>query len=94
MTENLKPIIEKAFLEKKVKNFLHFGIVFYKCHISPQTGGACRFKPSCSDYAMEALKSDSIGQALKQIIKRISRCRPLGPYGYDPHPSSNLKKEI
>jgi uncharacterized protein len=51
-------------------------------------GGACRFEPSCSEYALEALKKFHVLMALKLIILRVYRCRPGGAYGFDPVPLS------
>jgi putative membrane protein insertion efficiency factor len=49
-------------------------------------GGACRFSPSCSEYAVEALNIHSPFKASILIIKRILRCRPGVPGGFDPVP--------
>lgn len=49
-------------------------------------GGSCRFSPSCSEYAVECVHSHSPWVALKLIFMRIIKCRPGGPFGYDPVP--------
>lgn len=49
-------------------------------------GGACRFEPSCSEYAVEALKTHSPLYAIKLIALRILKCRPGGAHGFDPVP--------
>lgn len=49
-------------------------------------GGCCRFYPSCSEYADQAAKSHSFILATQLIVKRILRCYPGGPSGYDPVP--------
>lgn len=60
-------------------------------------GGACRFEPSCSEYAVTAIKLHSPFVAIKLITKRIIRCRPGGNYGFDPVPDcqhcQSLSKE-
>jgi putative membrane protein insertion efficiency factor len=49
-------------------------------------GGACRFEPSCSEYAVEAVKIHKPFYAIKLIFIRLSKCRPGGPCGCDPVP--------
>ncbi len=48
----------------------------------------CRFSPSCSSYAAEAFDRFSPGRALWLTLRRLSRCRPLGPSGFDPVPDA------
>ena len=45
---------------------------------------SCRFHPTCSEYALECLKSFSLPKAIWKITARISRCNPMHPGGYDP----------
>ena len=61
-------------------------IKFYKKHISPLLPPLCRYEPSCSRYAMEALETRGpiVGGAL--AAWRICRCQPFGGRGYDPVP--------
>ena len=59
-------------------------IIIYQRVISPLTPSSCRFTPTCSNYALEALKKKDLTTAIKMIIKRISKCHPLGDSGYDP----------
>ena len=46
----------------------------------------CRFVPSCSEYAVEALESYGVLRGSWLTLKRLSRCRPLGGHGFDPVP--------
>jgi hypothetical protein len=61
-------------------------IRFYQWVISPAMGPKCRFTPTCSQYAAEALKKHGPFKGLVLSIKRISKCRPGGGHGYDPVP--------
>ena len=59
----------------------------YRYLISPWLGGNCRFDPSCSSYAIEALRTHGILKGTALAVKRIARCHPWGDSGYDPVPT-------
>lgn len=61
-------------------------IYFYQRHISPLTPPVCRFTPSCSQYAVEAIKKHGPFKGMRLAIWRILRCNPWGGSGYDPVP--------
>jgi putative membrane protein insertion efficiency factor len=61
-------------------------IYFYKHCISPLTPATCRYTPSCSEYAVQALKKHGPLKGLWLAIRRICRCHPWGGRGYDPVP--------
>lgn len=61
-------------------------IKFYQLVISPWMGPKCRFTPTCSKYAEEALRKHGVFKGLWLAIKRIGRCHPWGGSGYDPVP--------
>ena len=61
-------------------------IYFYKGAISPLTPPSCRFTPSCSTYAIEAIRRQGPLRGLYLAIRRILRCHPWGGSGYDPVP--------
>lgn len=63
-----------------------FLIQFYQYAISPHLAGSCRFEPTCSHYGLVAFQRFGFIKGFKLTAKRISRCRPGGPYGYDPVP--------
>ena len=67
-------------------------IKVYQLLISPILRSNCRFLPTCSEYAIESLKSHGLIKGSILTIKRIGRCHPWGDHGYDPIPSKNLKK--
>lgn len=58
----------------------------YQLVLSPLSRGACRFTPSCSAYAHEAIERHGTGRGLVLALRRIARCHPLGASGYDPVP--------
>ncbi len=59
---------------------------FYQRCISPLTPPSCRFTPTCSQYALEALRKYGPLKGLWLTLKRLSRCHPWGGSGYDPVP--------
>lgn len=61
-------------------------IKLYQWIISPWLGQKCRYTPTCSHYAVEALKKYGPLKGLWLAVKRISRCHPWGGHGYDPVP--------
>lgn len=61
-------------------------IRFYQRYISPLTPPACRFTPTCSQYAVEAIRKHGPVKGLLLAIWRILRCNPWGGSGYDPVP--------
>lgn len=61
-------------------------IRFYQGAISPLTPPACRFTPTCSSYAIEALRRHGAVRGSWLAMKRIARCHPWGGSGYDPVP--------
>jgi putative membrane protein insertion efficiency factor len=58
----------------------------YRMLISPWLGANCRFEPTCSQYAMEALREHGAFRGTWLAAKRIGRCHPWGGHGYDPVP--------
>ncbi len=69
----------------------------YQMTVSPDKGifvkrrNTCRFWPTCSEYLIEALENYPWPQAMWLGLKRISRCRPGGGWGYDPVPLAGKK---
>jgi putative membrane protein insertion efficiency factor len=68
-----------------------FLIKIYQFLISPIIGKNCRFNPTCSNYALEALKKHGLVLGMYYSIIRISKCHPWGGSGHDPVPSKKLK---
>lgn len=61
-------------------------IRFYQLCISPLTPPACRFTPTCSNYAIQALRKHGPLKGSYLAARRLLSCRPGGRYGYDPVP--------
>jgi uncharacterized protein len=59
-------------------------IRLYQVTLSPLLGPACRFEPSCSRYMVESLKKYGLFRGLARGLRRVSRCHPWNPGGYDP----------
>ena len=59
---------------------------FYQYFISPLTPPSCRYTPTCSQYALEALRKYGLLKGLWLTLKRLARCHPWGGSGYDPVP--------
>lgn len=74
---------------RKIPRLLLMGLVrSYQLLLSPWLGQNCRFTPSCSHYAIEALEQHGAIRGSWLAVKRISRCHPLNPGGYDPVPNN------
>lgn len=66
-------------------------IRFYQMSISPMFPAACRYTPTCSQYAVEAIERHGALRGGWLAVKRICRCHPWGGYGYDPVPPREQK---
>ena len=62
-------------------------IRLYQRLVSPSLGANCRFVPTCSSYAVEAFQRHGVIRGTLMSLKRIGRCNPLVPGGYDPVPT-------
>lgn len=63
---------------------LQFAVRAYQVLLGPFSGGACRFTPSCSAYALEALERHGAWKGSLMAVRRIARCHPWGSAGFDP----------
>ncbi|MFF2878990.1 membrane protein insertion efficiency factor YidD [Gottfriedia sp. NPDC057991] len=74
-------------------NKILIGIIrFYQKWISPATPPSCRFYPTCSSYGLEAIQTHGALKGTYLTTKRILKCHPLHPGGYDPVPDK-INKE-
>lgn len=69
-----------------MKSLLLGLIAVYRYAISPLLGRNCRFMPSCSEYASEAIHRHGIVRGGWLALRRVLRCHPWNPGGYDPVP--------
>ena len=65
-----------------------FGLLFYKTIFSPLMPLCCKFHPSCSTYAKEAVERHGVVRGLSLAARRLLRCRPFTQGGYDPVPDA------
>ena len=71
----------------KIFNYLLIvPIKLYQILLSPLIGPSCRFTPTCSNYAIEAINKHGPFKGFWLAIKRISKCHPWGDSGHDPVP--------
>lgn len=74
-------------MKNLIKKALIFLIRTYQTTLSPRfSGGACRYTPTCSQYAIEAIEVHGVFKGSLLAARRILRCNPLFKGGYDPVP--------
>lgn len=76
----------RHFIPDLVSRTLILIVRFYQVAISPMLPAACRFTPTCSQYAIEALRLHGPLRGSWLALRRILRCHPWGGSGYDPVP--------
>ncbi len=67
-----------------MKTVFIYVIGLYRRYISPLLPPACRFTPTCSEYALEAFKRRNTLTAIRLTVVRLAKCHPFHPGGYDP----------
>lgn len=73
-------------MHKRLLKLLLALIGLYQRFLSPLMGSNCRYQPSCSAYAREALEQHGLLRGGWLSLRRLLRCHPWGAYGYDPVP--------
>jgi len=73
-------------MNRLVTLVLRGAIRAYQLSLSPLLGGNCRYAPSCSEYAREAIGRHGAIDGLALAVRRIARCHPFRPGGFDPVP--------
>lgn len=79
---------------RPVTTFLRLLVKTYRLLFSPLVGHNCRFRPTCSEYALEALDKHGAIKGVFLIIKRLLRCGPWGKAEFDPVPPPKNKQDI
>lgn len=74
------------YISRGITGLLLLPVLFYQKFITPYTPASCRFTPTCSEYARQALLKYGPVKGLALAIWRILRCNPWGGSGYDPVP--------
>jgi len=75
-----------------VARFLSMLVRGYQRFLSPALPPACRFTPSCSAYAVTALERYGAARGSWLALRRLARCHPWNPGGYDPVPDRNQRQ--
>ena len=76
-------------LKSPLKSLLLLLIRAYQLFISPLIGPRCRFYPTCSSYAIEAIREHGSAKGMILTTKRLCKCHPWHPGGYDPVPEKS-----
>jgi putative membrane protein insertion efficiency factor len=77
------------YVAAAVRRTLLLAIKIYQLTLSPFLGGQCRYVPTCSVYAEEALRRFGVRRGGWLAVKRLGRCHPWGGSGYDPVPEAD-----
>lgn len=86
-------ILPKVWRNHKIKFLVLKIIRFYQKYISPLKKPCCRFRPNCSDYALEAFSKHGFFKAFFLSLKRFLKCNPIFKGGYDPVPENEFNKK-
>lgn len=78
---------EQGLLRRGLTAFFVSLIWLYRVAFSPLFAGVCRFQPSCSHYAEEAIRLHGPGRGVALAVRRLLRCHPFGGSGYDAVPA-------
>ena len=79
------------FINKILITIFLIPVKFYQWFISPILPQSCRHVPTCSNYAIEALKAHGIFKGTWLAARRLSKCHPWGTSGYDPVPEKGYQ---
>jgi putative membrane protein insertion efficiency factor len=86
----------RSHLARGVNGVLTGLVIVYQRVVSPWLPNTCRYEPSCSQYAREALEAHGPLRGLWLAVRRVGRCHPLGGHGYDPvpHPTGDGESRL
>lgn len=74
-----------------MKRMVLAGLRWYKRAVSPLMPPACRYTPTCSEYAMEAIDRHGLGRGSFLAARRVLSCHPFARGGYDPVPNGDAR---
>jgi len=74
----------RPMVQKTVSRLLILIVLFWRVSLGRLLVGHCRFEPTCSQYMIDAIQKHGPWRGAWRGLKRIGRCHPLGPRGYDP----------
>ena len=77
-----------------MKKALLIAVRMYQVWLGPLLGGACRFYPSCSHYAVEAIERHGTGRGLVLAVRRVLRCHPFSAGGIDLVPEAEAEEAV
>lgn len=83
---------DRGALDRLAVAALQAPIRAYRLVLSPWVGHYCRFRPTCSEYALEALARHGALRGLWLTLGRLARCRPGAAWGYDPVPEPDRRE--
>ena len=72
-----------------MRPLIRVAIRLYQLLVSPLLGARCRFYPSCSQYALHAVEAHGVCRGTALALRRLARCHPFHPGGYDPVPHAH-----
>ncbi len=75
-----------------MKRFLLWLLRGYQKQISPLSGPKCRFQPTCSHYALEAIETHGAMRGMYLALRRLLRCHPFHKGGFDPVPPPRMRR--
>lgn len=78
-------------IRRTFQNIFILPIRAYQIVLSPLLGKNCRFKPTCSQYMIDAIRIWGPFKGIFLGLKRISKCHPWGPHGHDPVPEKMIR---
>ncbi len=81
--------MKDMFLSKTIEKIIVILILLYQNTVSFLIGPSCRFSPSCSNYALLSIRRFGVKKGITLSLKRLIKCHPFHPGGYDPVPDNN-----
>jgi putative membrane protein insertion efficiency factor len=78
------PVVRTVPYNPVVRRVLIFLVLLYRATLGRFLGGHCRYVPSCSQYAIDAINKHGPTSGSWRAVKRVCRCHPWGGHGYDP----------